>query len=248
MIVAFAGRRAEALPRDTRPVAGADRAPARGLRPRVLVGAAADDADLILAEAGSPCRTARPCTSSCPLDRRRFVQTRSRRTGGTGYRGDRRCAQPRGTVTGLGLPPEDEAYRRCNQAILDTAAACQGNGERLALVVVASPGEGRMVEDLIGRAKRRRLPVLRVDPAVTAGPLRADAEGLLKTMPEADRAAQSRKASVRAKVEHPFLIVKRDFGFTKIRYRGIAKNLNHLHMLFASANWLMRARAVALTG
>lgn len=73
-------------------------------------------------------------------------------------------------------------------------------------------------------------------------------KGVLKTMAEPDRAAQSRQASVRAKVEHPFLIVKRDFGFTKTRYRGIAKNLNHLHMLFASANWLMRARAVALMG
>ncbi len=70
----------------------------------------------------------------------------------------------------------------------------------------------------------------------------------LKTMAEHDRALESRKASVRAKVEHPFLIVKRDFGFTKTRYRGIGKNLNHVHMLFASANWLMRARAVALTG
>jgi hypothetical protein len=30
-----------------------------------------------------------------------------------------------------------------------------------------------------------------------------------------DRAVESRKASVRAKVEHPFLIVKRDFAFTK---------------------------------
>jgi IS5 family transposase len=73
-------------------------------------------------------------------------------------------------------------------------------------------------------------------------------KGVLKTMAEPDRAAQSRQASVRAKVEHPFLIVKRDFGFAKTRYRGIAKNLNHLHMLFASANWLMRARAVALMG
>ena len=73
-------------------------------------------------------------------------------------------------------------------------------------------------------------------------------KGVLKTMAEPDRAAESRKAGVRAKVEHPFLIVKRDFGFTKTRYRGIAKNLNHLHVLFASANWLMRARAVALTG
>src|SRR5487761_1147972 len=70
----------------------------------------------------------------------------------------------------------------------------------------------------------------------------------VKTMPAHDRALESRKASVRAKVEHPFLIVKRDFAFTKTRYRGIGKNLNHLHMLFASANWLMRARAVALTG
>ena len=53
---------------------------------------------------------------------------------------------------------------------------------------------------------------------------------------------------MRAKVEHPFLIVKRDFGFTKTRYRGISKNLHHLHILFASANWLMRARAVTLAG
>ena len=73
-------------------------------------------------------------------------------------------------------------------------------------------------------------------------------KGRLKTMHAHDRAAESRKASVRAKVEHPFLIVKRDFGFTKTRYRGLDKNLNHLHVLFASANWLMRARAVALTG
>jgi IS5 family transposase len=72
-------------------------------------------------------------------------------------------------------------------------------------------------------------------------------KGALKTMPAHDRAIESRKAGVRAKVEHPFLIVKRDFGFTKTRYRGIGKNLNHLHVLFASANWLMRARAVALT-
>lgn len=76
----------------------------------------------------------------------------------------------------------------------------------------------------------------------------APRKGTLKAMPAHDRVEACQQASVRAKVEHPFLIVKRDFGFTKTRYRGIAKNLNHLHMLFASANWLMRARAVALTG
>ncbi len=73
-------------------------------------------------------------------------------------------------------------------------------------------------------------------------------KGKLTTMAEPERQAESRKAGVRAKVEHPFLIVKRDFGFTKTRYRGMAKNSNHLHVLFASANWLMRARAVALMG
>jgi transposase, IS5 family len=73
-------------------------------------------------------------------------------------------------------------------------------------------------------------------------------KGVLKAMAAPDRAAQSRQASVRAKVEHPFLVVKRDFAFTKTRYRGISKNLNHLNVLFASANWLMRARAVALMG
>lgn len=71
-------------------------------------------------------------------------------------------------------------------------------------------------------------------------------KGILKQMPAHDRAIESRKAAIRARVEHPFLIVKRDFGFTKTRYRGLAKNLNRLHVAFASANLLMRARAQAL--
>ena len=70
----------------------------------------------------------------------------------------------------------------------------------------------------------------------------------LAAMAQPDRAAELRKASVRAKVEHPLLIVKRDFGFTKTRYRGMAKNLSHLNVLFASANQVMRARAVAVMG
>lgn len=68
----------------------------------------------------------------------------------------------------------------------------------------------------------------------------------LKTMHPHDRAVQTRQASMRAKVEHPFLIIKRDFGFAKTRYRGLAKNRNHLMVLFASANVLMRARALQI--
>ena len=46
------------------------------------------------------------------------------------------------------------------------------------------------------------------------------------------------KASVRAKVEHPFLRVKRLFGYTKVRYRGLAKNTERLALLFGLGNLL----------
>ena len=47
------------------------------------------------------------------------------------------------------------------------------------------------------------------------------------------------KASIRA-VEHPFRIIKRQFGFVKARYKGLLKNDNQLAMLFTLAN-LFRA-------
>lgn len=42
--------------------------------------------------------------------------------------------------------------------------------------------------------------------------------------------------SLRAKVEHPFRIVKRQFGYTKVRYGGLFKNAQPLYLLFALAN------------
>ena len=48
------------------------------------------------------------------------------------------------------------------------------------------------------------------------------------------------KASVRAKVEHPFLYVKRHFGYSKVRYRGLAKNTQRLAVLLGFTN-LIRA-------
>ena len=51
------------------------------------------------------------------------------------------------------------------------------------------------------------------------------------------------KASIRAKVEHPFRVLKRQFGHVKVRYRGLAKNTAQLHTLFALANlWLVRRK------
>jgi IS5 family transposase len=51
------------------------------------------------------------------------------------------------------------------------------------------------------------------------------------------------KASIRAKVEHPFRVIKQQFGHVKVRYRGLAKNTAQLHTLFALANlWLVRSK------
>src|SRR5579859_90109 len=50
------------------------------------------------------------------------------------------------------------------------------------------------------------------------------------------RARNRRLSRVRATVEHPFLVVKRLWGHTKVRYRGIRKNLAQMHTLFALAN------------
>ncbi len=49
------------------------------------------------------------------------------------------------------------------------------------------------------------------------------------------------KAGIRAKVEHPFRVVKRQFGFTKVRYRGLVKNTAQVVTLFALSNlWMAR--------
>ena len=57
------------------------------------------------------------------------------------------------------------------------------------------------------------------------------------------------KASVRAKVEHPFRVLKRQFGFTKVRYRGLAKNTAQIVTLFALGNlWLARRQLMQARG
>ena len=57
------------------------------------------------------------------------------------------------------------------------------------------------------------------------------------------RDIENRKSSTRCKVEHPFLIVKRQFGYARVAYRGLAKNFHRFNVLFASANMIMCARA-----
>ena len=61
-----------------------------------------------------------------------------------------------------------------------------------------------------------------------------------------DKETNRRKSSIRAKVEHPFLILKRLWGFAKVRYRGLAKNANRAFAMLAAINILKHGRP--LTG
>ena len=55
------------------------------------------------------------------------------------------------------------------------------------------------------------------------------------------RELEHAKASLRAKVEHPFRVIKRQFGYTKVRYRGLVKNTTQVLTLFALSNlWMVR--------
>lgn len=73
--------------------------------------------------------------------------------------------------------------------------------------------------------------------------------GKRKTMTEGsdELKVEQSKASVRAKVEHPFRWVKGIFGYDKVRYRGLDKNMNRLCLLLGFTN-LLRSRSLGQTG
>jgi IS5 family transposase len=55
-------------------------------------------------------------------------------------------------------------------------------------------------------------------------------------------AFEKAKASIRAKVEHPFHVIKNLFGYRKVRYKGLAKNQALLFTLFALGNLVLARR------
>jgi IS5 family transposase len=68
-------------------------------------------------------------------------------------------------------------------------------------------------------------------------------------MAKAQAEIEHMKASLRAKVEHPFRVIKRQFGYTKVRYRGLAKNVAQLRTLFALSNlWMARRYLLVAMG
>ncbi len=94
-----------------------------------------------------------------------------------------------------------------------------------------------------GAEKREELKERRVKwhIAMKRGKLKAMAEGPLK---ELTVRAERLKAQIRSRVEHPFHTVKNLFGYRKVRYKGLAKNLAQLHTLFALANLVRAKRAL----
>ena len=56
---------------------------------------------------------------------------------------------------------------------------------------------------------------------------------------EVKKSKNRTKSLVRAKVEHPFLVIKRVFGFARVRYRGLEKNAHRLFVTCALANLFM---------
>ena len=63
--------------------------------------------------------------------------------------------------------------------------------------------------------------------------------GTRKKLDAKQQKVEKIKASIRAKVEHPFRYIKQVFGYGKVRYRGLAKNTQRLHLLAAFSNLLI---------
>lgn len=65
-----------------------------------------------------------------------------------------------------------------------------------------------------------------------------------RKLAEDERARNRNKSRVRAKVEHQFGIIKRQFGFSKVRYRGLDKNAHRLFVACALSNLVMAKKTL----
>ena len=96
-----------------------------------------------------------------------------------------------------------------------------------------------------GMAKR---PEIQADEHLAAIDYRTNTRNRLHWKKQApgfdwDRHLEYQKSRVRSKVEYVFLIIKRLFGYRKVRYRGLAKNRTHAYTLTACANLFMLAQS-----
>jgi IS5 family transposase len=100
-----------------------------------------------------------------------------------------------------------------------------------------------------GVSKREEAKDLNVDWHVAMRPGKRRALDKSRESGRLTEKVEKLKASVRAKVEHPFRVVKQQFGYAKVRYRGLAKNNARLTMLFALSNlWMVRRQLLGAQG
>jgi len=123
------------------------------------------------------------------------------------------------------------------------------------VVTTASEADINIMDDLLhgdeqvvygdkGYASEEHRQALR-EKEVRWGVLAKAARG--RSLTEQQEARNKRLSSIRAKVEHPFRVVKRQFNYLKVRYRSIAKNAAHMFSLFALSNlYMARRRILAL--
>lgn len=100
-----------------------------------------------------------------------------------------------------------------------------------------------------GVGKREEVRGMGVNWHVAMRPGRRRALDMSRPLSALIDQAERIKASIRAKVEHPFRVIKRQFGYTKVRYRGLAKNTAQIVTLLALGNlWMARHKLMEQLG
>jgi IS5 family transposase len=164
------------------------------------------------------------------------------------------------------LDPEMRQIKKANQWHFGMKAHIGVDGDsglvRTVVTTAANAGDITQLEHLphgdektghaeagyIGAEKRlpESAPQREWHIAEKRGQVKAMEEGPLK---EVTQELETFKAHYRARVEHPFRVVKCQFGFKKVRFDGLAKNTAQVITMFALSNlWLARRRILAMTG
>jgi IS5 family transposase len=135
-----------------------------------------------------------------------------------------------------------------DSGLVHTVTATAANVADIAQTHALLHGEEKVVfadAGYLGVAKREEIaaqcPEVNFQIAAKRGKIKAMPEGPLKA---ATQELEKCKAQVRARVEHPFHVIKNLFRHRKARYRGLAKNLAQLHALFGLANLVLAKRAL----
>ena len=125
-----------------------------------------------------------------------------------------------------------DATSGLTHSVATTAGPCVGSGS-------GTPAVTRRRDDGLGRCRISRHRQTSGVPGIEGSLAGGDASGCAPptgTGRPCEDAREVQGLSVRAKVEHPFLYVKRHFGYAKVRYRGLAKNTQRLALLLGFTN------------